>query len=105
MNGTAEAPVSKPLHRILSELTGEERFEVALHLATKDLVRLKLMEAEQNLKTFAGRYGMPFEQFQRAWEEERIPNKHSYEVEKDFWEWEAAHTDLMKLNEMLDKLP
>ncbi len=105
MNGIAETTVSKSLHRILSELTGEERFEVALHLATKDLVRLKMKEAEQNLKTFAGRYGMSFEQFQRAWEEERIANKHSYEVEKDFWEWESAHTDLMKLNEMLGKLP
>lgn len=84
---------------------GGQRFDVALHLATKDLVRLRLKEAEQNLKAFAERYGTSFEQFQRAWEEGRIADKHSYEVEKDFWEWEPAHTDSLKLNDMLDKLP
>ena len=105
MIDVAEATISKPLHRILSELTGAERFDIALHLATKDLVRLRLKEAEETLDMFAGRYGMSYEQFQNAWEEGRIADKHSYEVEKDFWEWEAAHTDSVKLNEMLDKLP
>ena len=105
MIDVAEVTISKPLHRILSELTGAERFDIALHLATKDLVRLRLKEAEQNLATFAARYGMPFEQFQRAWENGQIANKSSYEVENDFWEWGAAHTDSVKLNEMLDRLP
>lgn len=105
MMDIAEATISKPLHRILSELTGAERFDIALHLATKDLVRLRLKEAEENIKMFAGRYGMSFDQFQRAWESGQIANRHSYEVERDFWEWEAAHTDSVKLNEMLDRLP
>ncbi len=105
MIDVAAATISKPLHRILSELTGAERFDIALHLATKDLVRLRLKEAEQNLATFVGRYGMSFEQFQSAWENGQIANRHSYEVERDFWEWEAAHTDSVKLHEMLNLLP
>jgi hypothetical protein len=99
-----ETSVSKPLYKILTELTGEERFDVALHLATKDLVQLKLREAEQQIKSFEERYGMAFEKFQQDWENDQIADKYSYEVEKDFWEWEAAQTDCVRLREMLEKL-
>jgi hypothetical protein len=61
-----EPIVSKSIYKILTELTGEQRFDVALHLATKDLVRLKLREAEQQIKNFEQRYSMAFEKFQQA---------------------------------------
>ncbi|MDZ7363130.1 MAG: hypothetical protein ONB46_20760 [candidate division KSB1 bacterium] len=66
----AEITVSKPLYKILTELTGERRFDVALQLATKDLLRLKIQEAEQQVKSFEQRYGMTFEKFQQAWDYE-----------------------------------
>ncbi len=100
-----ETTISKPIHKILVDLTGETRFDVALHLATKDLVRLKLKEAEEQRKGFEGRYQMAFETFKRAWSEGQIPNKHSYEVERDYWEWEAAVTDEKRLRETLEELP
>lgn len=60
-----ETTVSKPLYKILTELTGEQRFDVALHLATKDLVRLKLQETEQQIRGFEERYGMVFKNFSK----------------------------------------
>lgn len=100
-----ETAISKPIHKILTDLTGEMRFDVALHLATKDLVRLKLKEAEEQRKQFEERYQMDFEAFKRAWDEGQITDKHSYEVERDYWEWEAAVTDEKRLREMLEELP
>ena len=100
-----ETTVSKPLYKILTELTGEGRFDVALHLATKDLVRLKLQEAEQQIKSFEELYGVTFEKFQQDWENDQIADKYSYDVEKDYWEWEAAQTDCVRLREMLEELP
>ena len=41
-----------PIHRILADVTGESRLEVALPLALKDLLRLKLREAEEQLYAF-----------------------------------------------------
>lgn len=99
-----ETIISKPIHKILAELTGEERFDVALHLATKDLVRLKLQEARNRVKNFTHRYGMTFEEFREAWEQGRIDPKYDYDVEKDYWEWEAAETDVVRLEAMLEKL-
>ena len=100
-----ETTVFKPIHKILADLTGEMRFDVALHLATKDLVRLKLKEAGEQRKRFEDRYQMGFEAFKRAWNEGQIPNRHSYEVERDYWEWEAAVTDEKRLQETLEELP
>jgi asparagine synthetase A len=47
---------------------------------------------------------MEFQAFKQAWQEGSIENKHSYEVERDYWEWEAAVTDEERLREMLETL-
>jgi len=100
-----ESIVSKPLYKILTELTGEERLDLALYLAIKDLVRLRLQEAEQQIRGFEQRYGMAFEKFQQDWETDQIADKYSFATEKDFWEWEAAQTDCARLREIFDSLP
>lgn len=102
---TAEASISKPLYRALAELTGEPRLDIAVHLATKDLARLRLKECVEQITQFEERYGMGFDSFKAAWESGSIANKHSYEVEKDFWEWEAAVTNRARLEATLEKLP
>jgi hypothetical protein len=96
--------ISKPVYRVLSDLTQESRVEVALPLAVKDWIRLRLKEAQERREMFREQYGMDFEAFKEAWEQGRIPDKHSYEVEHDYWEWEAAVTDTERLQEMQESL-
>jgi len=72
-------------------------------MTTKDRVRFKLEEAEEQRKRFEERYQMNFEAFKQAWNEDQIPNKHSYEVERDYWEWEAAVTDERRLREIVEE--
>ncbi|PIX38599.1 MAG: hypothetical protein COZ56_20090 [Armatimonadetes bacterium CG_4_8_14_3_um_filter_58_9] len=102
---TAEAGISKPLHRALAELTGEPRLDIAVHLATKDLARLRLKECYEQITQFEEDYGMSFDAFKTAWESGTIADRHSYEVEKNFWEWEAAVTNRARLEETLESLP
>lgn len=96
--------IPKSIHRVLASITGENRAEVALELATKDLLRLKLKEVEERIREFDSRYQMDFGKFKRAWDSGKIEHKYSYEVEKDYWEWEAAVSDEKKYREMLDDL-
>jgi len=97
--------VSKPVYEILNTLTGEQRVEVALPLALKELVRLKLQEARQQRTLFEKRYGTNFAAFKKTWSSEEGKQKHSYEAEQDFWEWEATVTDEDRYQEMLQSLP
>lgn len=101
----ASTVVSKPIYQILADLTRESRLEVALPLAVKDLVRLKLAEALRQRTAYEHEYGMDFEEFKHAWQEGRIADEHSYEVEQDYWQWEAVVTDEQKLCSMLEALP
>jgi hypothetical protein len=97
--------ISKPIYRVLSDLTHEPRVEVALPLAIKEWVQLKLKETRWQQESYRQRYGMEFSVFKQAWQEGRIADRHSYEVERDYWEWEAAVTDEERLQEMLESLP
>lgn len=97
--------ISKPIYKILTELTQEPRVEVALPLAMKDLVRLRLKETREQQEGFKQRYGMDFQAFKRAWHAGRIEHAHAYEVERDYWEWEAMVTDEERLREMFESLP
>ena len=97
--------ISKPIYRVLSDLTQEPRVEVALPLAIKDWVRLKLKETREQRAVFETRYGTDFAVFQQAWQQGQIADKHSYDVEHDYWEWEAVVTDAALLRQMLVSLP
>jgi hypothetical protein len=97
--------VSKPVYQILNTITGEPRLEIALPLALKELVSLKLQEATKQRRSFEERYAMDFATFQTTWLDKGEKRNHSYEVENDLWEWEAAVTDEEQYHAMLSKLP
>ena len=96
--------ITKPVYQVLSELTQETKVEVALPLAIKDWVRLKLRVAREEREAFEQRYDMDFEAFKRAWQEGSVPDAYSYRVEQDYREWEAAITDVAQLQGMLETL-
>lgn len=77
---------------------------MVVELATKDLLRLKVKEVEERIKDFETRYQMKFAEFKQAWNADKVPSKHSYEVERDYWEWEAAVGNVEKLQSMLAEL-
>jgi hypothetical protein len=72
-------------------------YEVGLEVSTN-------CRWEEQIKHFEQHYQMDFNLFNRAWDEDKIADKHSYEVQRDYWEWEAAITNRARLEEMLDSL-
>ncbi len=96
--------ISKPIYQILTHITHTSRMELALPLAIKELVSLKLKETSGQIELFEHQYGTDFDVFKKAWNEGRIPNRHSYEVERDYREWEAAVTDCEQLRRMQETL-
>jgi hypothetical protein len=71
----------KPAYNLLCRLTGETRLEVAFSVALKDLVRLRLEAAQGVIKGYEQKYGMPFDEFHKAWQAGQISNPHFYQVE------------------------
>jgi len=104
MERTYADMISKPIYQILTYMTHTSRIEVALPLAVRELVSLKLKETAGEIRSFEQRYGTNFEAFKTAWNQKQVPNQYSYEVERDFREWEAAVSDYEQLDQMRENL-
>ena len=96
--------IPKPAYNVLRRLTGESRPDVALSLALKDLVRLRLEAARSTSAAFEQKYGMAFSVFEQQWKAGKIPGPHGYTVEKDYDDWEAALSDVKALDELAEWL-
>jgi hypothetical protein len=94
----------KPAYNVLRRLTGETRPDVALSVALKDLVRLRLEAAKTVIAAYEEKYSLPFDEFKASWEAGRISNQYSYEVEEDYLAWEAAESDLEALRELAESM-
>jgi hypothetical protein len=100
----SEVVLSKGAYNILHKLTGEERPEVALWLAIKELVRLSVKETQEQIAAFEKKYGMNYAEFESAWKDGRIKEPYSYPVEQDYMQWETAQAELKLLVEITEWL-
>jgi hypothetical protein len=97
---TVSEVVSKPLSQVLVRLTNQDQIDLAISALAKDFIRLRLKEVAEIKQSFELKYFMSFEEFKRQWQAGLIPNAYSYEVEKDYWEWESAVTNETILHEL-----
>jgi hypothetical protein len=97
---TESVVIPKPAYNVLRRLTGESRPDVALSIALKDLVRLRLESAQNQLAAFEQKYAVKFAAFESDWKANKIPQAHSFAIEKDYQEWEAATSDVEALGEL-----
>ncbi len=93
-------PISKVALKALTELTGEPRFDVALHIALRDAVEHRLEKINEAIRGYEHKYEMPFEQFQAYGQAENIPNQFSYKVESDYLEWDGLTSRKKKLEKI-----
>ncbi|MDE3091152.1 MAG: hypothetical protein KGJ80_17390 [Chloroflexota bacterium] len=90
----------KETARLLAELTGEARPDIAMLIVLKDAVEHRLEQIAGNEQRFKSKYGMPFEEYKRRWENEDNPEDYAFESETDFLEWEALATRRARLEDM-----
>jgi hypothetical protein len=69
--------IPRPAYNVLHRLTGESRPDVALSLALKDLVRLRLEKSKSSITDFEQKYGISFSEFEEKWHKGEIPEKNS----------------------------
>ncbi len=96
--------LSDPVYEVLRQLTRQEKVDVALSVALKDLLQLKKQNIENQIESFEEKYGMTFSEFEQACKDGRIKDPFSYEVEKDNWEWDAALAEQQTLEAFLQWL-
>lgn len=97
--------VSKPLSHVLVKLTNQNSIDLALTVLVQDLIRLRLKEVAEAKRAFEQKYNMTFDEFKSKWQAGLLPDRHGYEIERDYWEWEGAVTNETSLHELRASFP
>ncbi len=97
---TNEFSIPKAVLRALIELTGQPQLDVAIPMALRDAVEHRLQQVEAAIQTYENRYGMSFPEFEARGREGTLPDRFSYEVERDYFEWDSLVTRRAKLEEI-----
>ncbi|MCK4416591.1 MAG: hypothetical protein KAV99_00300 [Candidatus Latescibacteria bacterium] len=95
------AMISPTVLKALIDFTGEPRVDIAVRLALRDAARFKLEELESALKRLEEKYRMIFPEFERAFQNEEIPDTFSYEVEGDYLEWQGLRSRKKRVEDVL----
>ena len=81
-------PISNSLKEMLIYVEGKSIQEKLTRLLMNDLGN-RLRTCTERLYEFEKKYQLVFNQFKEAWETDGSPKKYSYEIEKDYMEWES----------------
>lgn len=99
----ATVKVPDSLKSIFEHLEGETTDQKLVHLIINDLER-RLQTCSQRIVKFEAKYGMRFEDFVQAWQDEQITDRYSHKVERDYMEWESLVDDYELLLSNLKKV-
>jgi hypothetical protein len=96
--------VSPQIAEYLGVVQGQTLDEKLLSLL-ESYVTSQLKECERELGQYEVKYRSTFAEFAEAWREERIPNRYSHPVERDYMEWEGLEAEKRRWLDLLKKLP
>lgn len=94
--------IPKSTLNVLFDITGESRADVAINRILKDAIEHRMEKINKDIEKFKSKYHKEnFEKFREAWDKNEIEDRYSYEVERDYWDWEALVTRKKKLERVL----
>ena len=93
----------KRMKLILDFFPGETEEEKLLSMA-RSALKERLRNVSERISELEAKYAMTFEEFAQAWEEGRVPEKWSFDVERDYFDWEALLSEKKRLLERLRSL-
>jgi len=86
------------------EIIRGKTYEEKIEMLALDSFVSKLKECNEEIFEFETKYGMSFDEFEKAWDEDEIRDKHSHEVETDYIEWEAIEQEKSRWLSVLRKM-
>ena len=86
------------------EIIRGKTYEEKIEMLALDSFVSKLKECNEEILEFETKYGMSFGEFEKAWDEDGIRDKHSHKVESDYIEWEAIEQEKSRWLSVLRKI-
>ena len=84
--------------------TGEANLDKVIEDLLLEALESKLERYGREILRFEQKYGMTFSEFDKSWVADQIEEKHSYEVESDFIDWEMLEMEKKDLLKVLSRI-
>jgi len=96
--------IDKDLYNALVESFGEVILREKIDDILISAIEGRLAQFNSEILKFEEKYGLPFHEFDKKWDEDKIKDKHSYEVESNFMDWEMLEMEKKELLTALFRL-
>ncbi|MGI9861844.1 hypothetical protein SDD30_10755 [Moorella naiadis] len=96
--------ISPRFSSLLLETTHAHDMDEALYKLFSEFLDLKITNLKERQQELQKKWGMSFQAFSRQIKDNSLPkDAFSYEVEKDYWDWEEIETLLKHYQGLKDK--
>jgi hypothetical protein len=96
--------IDKNLYKALVESFGQDVIKEKINTFLVSALESQLEKYTGEILKFEKKYGTSFNEFEKMWDEGKIENRHSYDVESDFMDWEMMEMEKKDLLTALSKL-
>jgi uncharacterized protein with von Willebrand factor type A (vWA) domain len=96
--------IDRNLYNVLTESFGREVLKDKVNAFLISALETQLEKYSREILKFEKKYGISFSEFEKMWDNDKIQDKHSYEVEGDFMDWEMMEMEKKELLSALSKL-
>ncbi len=96
--------IDKDIYNALVESFGEDALKEKIDDILLSAIENRIEHYTREILRFEEKYGVSFKEFEKMWDEGKIENKHGYEVEGDFIDWEMFEMEKKELLSALAKL-
>lgn len=98
---TTTLEIDQKLYDALVESFGEKALMGKIDDILLSAMENLLEKYTKGILVFEEKYGVPFAEFEKLWDEDRVKDKYGHEVEGDFMDWETLE---MEKRDMLSAL-
>ena len=102
MTNTIE--IDKRIYNALIESFGQEVLKEKINTFIISALENQLKKYSRDILKIEKKFGTSFYEFEKMWDEGKIENQHSYEIEGDFIDWEMMEMEKRELLSPLSKL-
>jgi hypothetical protein len=96
--------IDKTLYKALIESFGKEILKDKINSFLLSAMENQLEKFNREILKFEKKYGIGFNEFEGLWDEGKIADKHSYEIEGDFMDWEMMEMEKKELLSVLSRM-
>ncbi|MBM4167211.1 MAG: hypothetical protein FJ218_09890 [Ignavibacteria bacterium] len=94
---TTTLELDQTIYSALRDSFGEQKLKQKVNDIFISGMENLLEKYSNQILHFEEKYGHSFQEFEKQWDNEKIANKHSNEVESDFIDWEMLEAEKKEL--------